>query len=866
MTTFQKLKHEARRAEQRSDWPRAIDLYQRALDADEDMADLSLFNRIGDLHMRLGQTDEAVACYERAVDRYADGGMLTSAIALCNKILRIAPTRASVYRRLGGLHARTGLVVEGRANCLRYARHAIEEGRIDDAVAAIDEFTGPTGDEEARLQLAALLAERGEPGTAVAQLRTVLGARRSRGADTADLRERIEQLAPDGSANLEGDDDSATDAGGAGPVHLSPLVAEQLGASGEASAFQAERAEADERIEPRVDESLAGVRRALDAFREQVADVLEPADATVRYDLGVELMTIGLLDEAIEEFQAAVTDPSLVEAANARIGECLALRTSGAGFETIRRAASRQPVRAAERTRQPEKADDADEDEPNLPVVTGAGADEVDDEAEDELQGHFFRARLAQYRVRRAEERHTVDHAAHLDLGAAYIGMDLHQEALRELRVALEGPRTVASRAARALKRIALADDAPPELALEILDRLAEQPSGGMAETLGAELVEAWGADHPLAGRLATIRGRLSEALEELPALEDMFPGLDAKEADETTAASEAQTVDDAEADGVAESAPESGGPPDVTVSSIEEADELFAAGEIERAEDLLRGTLAGLEEEKRMREALQVLERLLDLAPDDVALHERRIERAVMANDQPLVIRARAELGDCLRRRGEPDRARAAYGNVLDVDPDNEAARAAIAAIDAEELEAERAAAEAEPTADEELAEVEAILDELGVTEDEDVVVLEAGDEVPSAGEADGDGEAEDAEDPIARSRYELGLAFRQMGMWDEAARELRPALGHVAERLVVLEALAECLVKADRSREAVTLLRENLRSDEDAEQVAALYYLGLALAEEGSDAEAREIFARVDAVTPGYRDVQARLSELSL
>ena len=82
MTTFQKLKHEARRAEQRSDWARAIDLYQRALDTDEDMADLSLYNRIGDLYLRLGQNEDAVESYERAVERYADNGMLTSAICL----------------------------------------------------------------------------------------------------------------------------------------------------------------------------------------------------------------------------------------------------------------------------------------------------------------------------------------------------------------------------------------------------------------------------------------------------------------------------------------------------------------------------------------------------------------------------------------------------------------------------------------------------------------------------------------------------------------------------------------------------------------------------------------------------------------
>jgi tetratricopeptide (TPR) repeat protein len=72
MTTFQKLKHEARRAEQRSDWRKAIALYREALRLDEQRggpAELGLYNRIGDLHIRLGEVTQAVECYELAADR-----------------------------------------------------------------------------------------------------------------------------------------------------------------------------------------------------------------------------------------------------------------------------------------------------------------------------------------------------------------------------------------------------------------------------------------------------------------------------------------------------------------------------------------------------------------------------------------------------------------------------------------------------------------------------------------------------------------------------------------------------------------------------------------------------------------------------
>ena len=73
MTTFQQLKHEARKAEQRSDWRKAIALYREAMRYDEQQhgsAELGLFNRIGDLHIRLGEVPQAVECYEQAADRY----------------------------------------------------------------------------------------------------------------------------------------------------------------------------------------------------------------------------------------------------------------------------------------------------------------------------------------------------------------------------------------------------------------------------------------------------------------------------------------------------------------------------------------------------------------------------------------------------------------------------------------------------------------------------------------------------------------------------------------------------------------------------------------------------------------------------
>lgn len=930
MTTFQKLKHEARRAEQRSDWARAIDLYQRALDTDEDMADLSLYNRIGDLHLRLGQNDAAVECYERAVERYADNGMHTSAIALCNKILRIAPGRLSIYRRLAGLHARTGLVVEGRSSLLNFVDGALEEGRTEEARQAVEAFAEQTGDEEVRLQLADRLLKREEPAGALEQLRAVYHLRNRRGADTSELRRRIEELAPEADGLDESESAGVSEAGGGGaPVRLAGLVAGRLAADGGGAAFDPEATRPSGEIASPSDDRLDGVRRELGRFRRNVQYVIENSDPTVRYDLGVEFMTVGLLDEAIEEFQAAVADPRLLEAANARIGECLALRSSGSSFEAIRAASRRTGHSPGARTdERPAAAEEEMPGEGGEPATLEAPPSDPEssaappesaappleepaepDDEEDELQGHFFRARLAQYRIRRAEERHMTDHAAHLDLGTAYVEMDLHQEALRELGVALSGPRPVSGRAARTLSKLALGPDVPPELALEIVERLSAAGAVSAAEALGTRLSGAWGSDHPMIDELVDLRSRLWGAADDLPALEDMFPALgeavpareevspraeedeeapapterparpEPGDAEEGEIAAEAHPVDaevaeepgdEAEAirtgDGAQDADTATGEDP--VERALARADELLAAGDEDSAAERLHRTFLRLEEEHRTREALAVLDRLLDLQPDDATLHHHRTELAVMVNDRERLLGAHAGLAACLRRLGSAARARAAYGRMLDIDPSNETARRAIAEIDAAELEEERhrggdrpqaekaarTAPEAGPLSEEEAAELDALIE--GLEGDEDLEVLPA----------DPDEEGEEPEDVTARSRYELGLAFRQMGMWEEAVRELRPALHGVTDRLGVLEALGESLLKSGRPEEAVDLLRSNLRADEDGGQVGPLYFLGLALQAEGEAEAAREVLGRVEAAQPGYRDTAERLSELSL
>ena len=130
---LEKLKDTARKLEQKEDWRKAIEVYLKAIQQAESGAettpDLSLYNRVGDLYLKINDTAEAVRSYERAVDLYADQGFFNNAIALCGKILRVNPGRTQTYLKLCQLHARKNVVSRGQAE--------------PDRVSGADECSGP---------------------------------------------------------------------------------------------------------------------------------------------------------------------------------------------------------------------------------------------------------------------------------------------------------------------------------------------------------------------------------------------------------------------------------------------------------------------------------------------------------------------------------------------------------------------------------------------------------------------------------------------------------------------------------------------------------------------------------------------------
>jgi tetratricopeptide (TPR) repeat protein len=174
MPDVAKLKKRALEYEQKKQFDKALDTYTLVLaelDEHVDEADVALYNRVGDLLLRRGDVGDAVDHYEKAVDLYTDGGFFNNAIALCNKILRNAPGRNSVYYKLGKISARKGFINDAKQNFLEYADRMQKSGQLEEAFRALKEFADLCPDQDdIRLMLADQLVRKDRKSEAIEQL------------------------------------------------------------------------------------------------------------------------------------------------------------------------------------------------------------------------------------------------------------------------------------------------------------------------------------------------------------------------------------------------------------------------------------------------------------------------------------------------------------------------------------------------------------------------------------------------------------------------------------------------------------------------------------------------------------------------
>ncbi len=294
-------------------------------------------------------------------------------------------------------------------------------------------------------------------------------------------------------------------------------------------------------------------------------------------------------------------------------------------------------------------------------------------------------------------------------------------------------------------------------------------------------------------------------------------------------------------------------------------AESLFEVGVPDRAFAELQAALSGLSQNGQLPAAAEIADQLVRISPDRIAYHQKRVELAVRLNDQQRLRIAYLDLADSLVRAGDESRAHPVYARVLELDPWDERAREALGA----------AAPPPPPpaTPDEDFVDLAEWLrdDEPASTRMRMREPQVSGDE-----QADFDSLLRHFKEGVSRSlgeddyesHYDLGVAYKEMGLLDDAIAEFQKALRSRRHRLPAYEALGQCFVEQSRHSVAATVLTRALHEPGlgDEHRVGVLYLLAYSCEALQRWEEARSYYSRVYATDIHFRDVAARLAALDL
>ena len=112
------------------------------------------------------------------------------------------------------------------------------------------------------------------------------------------------------------------------------------------------------------------------------------------------------------------------------------------------------------------------------------------------------------------------------------------------------------------------------------------------------------------------------------------------------------------------------------------------------------------------------------------------------------------------------------------------------------------------------------------------------------------------------AQSHYDLGLAFREMGLYDEAINEFRQASADAARRLECLILQGACLREKGDLVNAEKVLKSLMKPGLALDDACAVKFeLALTYGACGKNDKLVELLTEIDKLNSGFRDVRARL-----
>jgi tetratricopeptide (TPR) repeat protein len=831
MSNVAKLKKKAADFELKKDFAKALAVYVEILDNFDQYAaelDVSLFNRVGDLMLRQGNVADAVDYYERAVTRYVDGGFYNNAIALCNKILRHSPGRASVYYTLGKISAHKGFTTDAKQNFLEYADRMQKAGNLDEAFRALKEFADLCpGQDDIRLMLSEQLSKLERKDEAIEQLQLLWARFQAEGktAEADAMRKRMKAIDP---------------------------AAEPSAREGPRSARAGDLVFLDL-------DDVPGDRPARPAppANKPPSRARPPAPAAVA--------DLPLLDSGVEEEEEASAPPKSPPDDSAHLIGLEPTNLDGADANSASSATLDIEPTAL--------------DAPPPP----SAASIIEQEASASLLPEH---ELLDEQTEEAPQEQGFDPTAESPQESGDSSFDLNTGNTFDFGTSSADPGPLNDLASSGSESAA---DAP------LWQQNTNDVFGGsFSEDPPLLRSDAIGLDDPLASVNGSREMDGNSGLIDLDSgsfgNEDLTPIPQGPPSLRRKTLSAERSVETLHASVE--------GDPENWSLRRELAEAMLESGDREGGVHELENAMMGAERANELDLASSLAEEIARLSPETVRFHQKRVEYAFRTNDKLRLIEAYLALAGALLNASQQEKARAVYQRVLDLAPDDIRAQAALESIAVEptpiapepptparKAPVPRSTSAPSPSpvrtrsADPEPSPGESGFVNLGDllrVEDAPRSTRMIVEEQEPTGDEEADfadmlkkfkqGIAENVAQEDYQSHYDLGVAFKEMGLVDEAIAEFQKALKAPSNRLPTYEAIGQCFIEKEQYAIASTVLARALGEGGygDEELIGVLYLLGRAAEAQNRHEEALTYYQRVFVVDIEFRDITDRISQI--
>ena len=425
----------------------------------------SLFNKLGDLLIKVNRKNEALSAYEQGARVFKEETYFPNAIALCKKILRLETNRTTIYELLGELHKQLDQRGEAANYFLEYAERKMKENDMDavlvayntikelvpnnpkilETISAIYEKVGKKEEGEELLREAHELEDKQE------KLREKMITEEPQAEIEKEIEEETEEVVdePEVAVEEEVSEQGAEEAKADIPLEdfVSPEVAELLkddeisaGEEDDVTETPSALSEIDKTVElGELYLNLGSEEEAIDCFRSAANEAWGSKKYDQSFDLNKKIADLRPFDlrsrQHLVEIGKIKQDMDLQIDAMVDLAESLSRREAKSEARDLcKKILELDPENA--KAQEMFAALEQPQDYIDLGEVLRT---EMEDEKKsDSIQG--IEELISQFRREVFESIGEGDFRSRYDLGVAYKGMGLFQEAIEEFEIAAKDP------------------------------------------------------------------------------------------------------------------------------------------------------------------------------------------------------------------------------------------------------------------------------------------------------------------------------------------------------------------------------------------------------------------------------------------